>query len=201
MRSRGERAIRGAAIAVFATFVASLAHTVGGGAVPGSVAVLVALAFSAPLAMLLAGARARLLRTSISALIAQAALHLCYALGGAPTIGGPAAGGGAHAGHGAPVTLDAVLTIPAVDHGHALMPIAHVLAAALTVAAVAVGDDVFDAIRRTVLMFVRRLTAMPVPNIVTPFRIEAGLGRRPLIGAQLHAALGSRGPPSVATAS
>lgn len=201
MRSRGERTIRGAAVAVFATFVASLAHTVGGGAVPGPVAVLVALAFSAPLAMLLAGARARLLRTSISALIAQAALHLCYALGGAPTIGGPAAGAGVHAGHGAPVTLDAVLNTPAVDHGHALMPIAHVLAAALTVAALAVGDDVFDAIRRNVLMFVCRLTAMPVPNIVTPFRIEAGLGRRPLIGAQLHAALGSRGPPSVATAS
>lgn len=201
MTSRGERAVRGTAIAVFATFVASLAHTVGGGAVPGPVAVLVALAFSAPLAMLLAGARARLLRTSISALVAQAALHLCYALGGAPTAGGHAAGAGTHTGHGAPVNLDAVLTTSAVDHGHALMPIAHVLAAAVTVVALAVGDDVFDAIRRSVLMFVRLLTTVPEPAIVTPFRIEAGVGRRPLIGAQLHAALGSRGPPSVAAAS
>src|SRR5215207_9438006 len=91
--TRGARAARGAAIAVFATFVASLAHAVGGGAVPGPVAVLVALAFSAPLAMLLAGARARLLRTSISALVAQATLHLCYALGGASTAGGHDAGG------------------------------------------------------------------------------------------------------------
>src|SRR5215207_6731072 len=119
--TRGARAARGAAIAVFATFVASLAHAVGGGAVPGPVAVLVALAFSAPLAMVLAGARARLLRTSISALVAPATLHLCYALGGASTAGGDAAGAGAHAGHGAPVSLDAVLTTPAVDHGHALM--------------------------------------------------------------------------------
>jgi hypothetical protein len=199
--SRGERASRGAAIAVFATFVASLAHTVGGGAVPGPVAVLVALAFSAPLAMLLAGARARLLRTSISALIAQAALHLCYALGGASTIGGPAADAGAHSGHGAPVNLDAVLTTTTVDHGHALMPIAHVLAAAITVTALALGDDVFDAIHRSVLLFVRRLTTTPALGVVTPFRIEAGVGRQRLIGTQLRAALGSRGPPSAVVAS
>ena len=69
--SRGARAARGAAVAVFATFVASLAHTIGGGALPGPVAVLVALAFSTPLAVLLAGARMRLLRTSAAALIAQ----------------------------------------------------------------------------------------------------------------------------------
>ena len=66
---------------MFATFVASLAHTLGGGAPPAPLALLVALAFSAPLAMLLAGARARPVRTAESALIAQAALHLCYAMG------------------------------------------------------------------------------------------------------------------------
>lgn len=199
--TRGARAARGTAIVVFATFVASVAHTVGGGSVPGPLAVLLALAFSAPLAMLLAGARARLTRTSLSALIAQGALHLCYALGGAATVGGAGAGMGAHSGHGAPVSLDAVLTAPAVNHGHALMPLAHVLAAAVTVAALAVGDDVFDAIRRTVLMFVRLLTTRPVPAIVTLFRIGAGVGRRRLISAKLHAALGSRGPPLVAAVS
>ena len=67
---------------MFATFVASLAHTLGGGTPPGPLALLVALAFSAPLAMLLADARARPVRTAVSALVAQAALHLCYAMGG-----------------------------------------------------------------------------------------------------------------------
>ena len=86
MTSRGVRAARGAAIAVFATFVASLAHTVGGGTPPGPVALLVALAFSAPLAMLLTGARARLVRTAAAALVAQAALHLTYAMGGAAPV-------------------------------------------------------------------------------------------------------------------
>lgn len=201
MTSRGERAFRGTAIAVFATFVASLAHTVGGGAAPGPVAVLLALAFSAPLAMLLAGARARLLRTSISALVAQGALHLCYALGGTPTIGGPAAGVGAHSGHAAPVNLDAVLTAAPVEHGHGFMPFAHLLAAAVTVVGLAVGDDVFDAIRRSVLLFVRRLTAVPVPVVVVPFRLEATTVRPSLVAALLHAVLGSRGPPDSAVAS
>lgn len=199
------RAVRGAAIAAFATFVASVAHTVGGGSAPGPVAVLLALAFSAPLAMLLAGARARLIRTSVSALIAQAALHLCYALGGAPAVGATGtAGAGSHAAHGAHGTianLDTALTAPAVDHGHALMPIAHVLAAVVTVAALAVGDDVFDVIRRSVLMFVRRLTTMPVPAIVAPFRIEAGTDAPRIIAERFRVALGSRGPPSVAAAS
>jgi hypothetical protein len=155
--------------------------------------VLVALTFSAPLAMLFAGARARLVRTSVSALVAQAALHLCYALGAAPALGSAAAD--QHAGHGAALNLDALLTAPVVDHGHALMPIAHMLAAAITVAALALGDDVFDAISRSVRLFVRQLTAMPVLAIVVPFRIEVGALRPRLVGALLHTVLGSRGPP------
>lgn len=186
-------------MAVFATFVASLAHTAGGGAPPGPVALLVALAFSVPIAMALAGARARLVRTSISALIAQAALHLCYALGGSPAIGSAPAG--AHAGHGAAVDFDDVLSAPIVDHGHALMPVAHVLAAGITVVALALGDDMFDAIGRSVLMFVRRLTTMPAPAIVTHFRLQVDADRPRLVGALLHAALGSRGPPLAVVAS
>jgi hypothetical protein len=197
--SRAERAARGAAVAAFATFVASVAHTVGGGSAPGPVAVLLALAFSAPLAMLLAGARARLVRTSLSALIAQSALHLCYALGGAP-VASPASAD-PHVGHGASVQLDAVLTGPVVDHGHALMPMAHLLAAAVTVIALALGDDVFDAVSRSVLMFVRRLTTIPAPAIVTPFGLHAAADRPRLTGALLHATLGSRGPPSAVVAS
>lgn len=199
MNSRGARAARGAAIAAFATFVASVAHILGGGSAPGPVAVLLALAFSTPLAMLLAGARARLIRTSVSALLAQGALHLCYALGGAPA---SLASVDPHAGHGASVRLEAVLTAPTVEHGHALMPFAHLLAAAITVVALALGDDVFDAIARSVLLFVRRLTAVPVPVVVVPFRLEAtaAVGARPA-RVLLGAVLGSRGPPVAAVAS
>ena len=81
--SRGARAVRGTAVAVFATFVASLAHTLGGGSPPAAVALMVALAFSVPFAMALSGGRAPVMRTAVSALVAQAALHLTYSLGGA----------------------------------------------------------------------------------------------------------------------
>ena len=198
MNSRGARAARGVAVAAFATFVASLAHTGGGGAAPGPVAVLVALAFSAPLAMLLAGARARIVRTAISALVAQAALHLCYALGGGPAV---AAAASPHAGHGTAVHLDDVLAAPVVDNGHALMPAAHVLAAAITVAALALGDDVFDELRRSVRMLVRRLTTMAAPAFVIPFRVEPLVERPRLVSGRLVAALGSRAPPLAVVAS
>ncbi|MFD4422865.1 hypothetical protein ACFWN7_15370 [Agromyces sp. NPDC058484] len=203
MTSRGARAGRGATIAAFATFVASLAHTVGGGAPPGPLAVLLALAFSLPLAMLLAGARAQLLRTSISALVAQSALHVCYALGGA-SVAAPAVTsshiGHATAGQSAAAQLDAITALPIVDHGHALMPLAHLMAAVLTIAALALGDATFDALRRSVLIFVRRLVSTPAPTLVAPARIAARADHTQLIGAVLPASISSRGPPVVAAA-
>lgn len=130
--------MRGAAIAVLATLVASLAHTVGGGAPPGVLAIVLSLAFSVPLAMALSGERMPLLRASASALAAQAALHLLYALG-TPSAGA-AASVASHASHGAaaPARLDPAGLSLVVDHGHAVaMPVAHVVAAALTVAMIA----------------------------------------------------------------
>jgi hypothetical protein len=213
--SRGARTARGATIAAFATFVASLAHTVGGGAPPGPLAILLALAFSLPLAMLLAGpgadasagagvaVRARLARTSISALVAQAALHLCYALGAA-SVPIPTATTG-HAGHHGPgvaMPFDAAMAAPVIDHGHALMPFAHLVAAALTVVALALADSVFDVVQRCVRMLVRRLTSLPTPAVLVPLRevdVVADLPR--LVGVRLRSALWSRGPPAMVAAS
>ncbi len=187
---------------MFATFVASLAHTLGGGSPPGPVALLVALAFSAPLAMLLAGARARPVRTAVSALVAQAALHLCYAMGGAsPTASATVAGTGAHAGHVHHGAALAALPVSApVDHGHVWMPVAHLVAAALTLAALVLADRALDAIAAVVVGFVRRLTTIAAPLAVPSLRIPADAPRARLVGALLHAALGSRGPPVVPVA-
>jgi hypothetical protein len=213
--SRGARAARGAAIAGFATFAAALAHTVGGGTPPGLLAILLALAFSAPLAMLLAGGRGHLLRAGISTLGAQASLHLCYAvLGGAglavpgiaaPSGGTAGAGAAAHAGHpghGSPAVPGDVLTTPAlVDHGHEFMPLTHAVAAALTLLALVAGDRVLRAVGRAVRLFVRRITSIPAAVVVAPARLVP-TGERPTLIAHLpHAALSSRGPPVVAVAS
>jgi hypothetical protein len=178
-------------VAVFATFVASLAHTIGGGAPPGPVALMVALAFSAPLAMALSGARARILRTAVSALVAQGVLHLTYAIG-APA--SPSMRNGHASAH---------LSVPAasVDHGSAWMPVAHVVAAALTLAALVAGDRVVEAIGPAMRVFVRRLGSMPVPVVAPTFSVPIEAPRPRFADLLLVSGLGSRGPPSVLSAS
>ena len=206
--SRAARAIRGTAVAVFATFVASLAHTLGGGTPPGPVALLVALAFSAPLAMLVTGARARLARTIVAALVAQAALHLCYALGSAAPVaaaGGHAGGVGSagdvgHAGHAA---LTLPLTVPAgvaLDHGHAWMPLTHLVAAAITVLAIVSAHRAVAAVAGAVLDLVRRLTSLTQPVDAGPRRQPADAAVRRPLGVHFLASIGSRGPPVGAVA-
>ena len=186
---------------MFATFVASLAHTFGGGTAPAPLALLVALAFSAPLAMLLADARARPVRTAVSALIAQAALHLCYAMGSTSPTAAAGAGSSAHAGHVHHGSALAALPVSAtVDHGHVWMPVAHLVAAAATVAALVLADRALDAIAAVVVGFVRRLTTIDGPLEVPSLRVPAQAPRARLVGALLHAALGSRGPPVVPVA-
>ena len=206
MTSRGARTARGATIAAFATFVASVAHTVGGGAPPGPVAILLALAFSLPLATLLAGGaggpRARLARTSISALVAQAALHLCYTLGAA-SVALPTAATG-HTGHphrpGLAMHFDESVA-PVVDHGHALMPFAHLVAAALTLGALALVDDMFDVLHRCVRILVRRRTTLPARAPIVSFREAVRVDAPRLISVWLRSALWSRGPPAMIAAS
>lgn len=207
MSSRGARAVRGAAIAAFATLVASLAHTVGGGTPPGLLALGLSLAFSAPLAMVLAGERMPLLRASAAALASQAALHLLYSLGSAGA--GPAASVASHAMHGgAPVRFDAGAIVVAVDHGHAAaMPISHLAAAALTVAMLAALDRAlasvavaFGAAVRGLRLLAAVLAGPPVAtsraHVVPAVRRDAA----PAIGLVLLSSLRHRGPPASSSA-
>ncbi len=182
-------------MAVFATFVASLAHTVGGGAPPGPLAWLLALAFSAPLAMLLSGARARLVRTAVSALAAQGALHLTYAMGGAAPLD-PAP----HAGHDHSSVHLPASPVATVDHGNAWMPVAHLAAAAITLAALMLADRMLDAVGRAVRVIVRRLNLIPAPVVAPSLRIPVDGPRPQLVAVLLASGLGSRGPPVVPAA-
>ncbi|WP_400996467.1 hypothetical protein [Agromyces sp. GXQ0307] len=204
MTSRGARAARGAAIAAFAVFAASLAHTVGGGTPPGPVALALAFAFSVPVAMLLVGGRMPLLRASVAALVAQAALHLLYSVG-AVGAGSAAPSVDAHSLHaGGTIPLDAFV---AVDHGHAAMPVAHVAAAALTVAflvvlgrSAAAVAAVGGALRRGIRLLVAAVDGVPV--------LRRGDARPPVsrrdgptrLGTLLLSSLRHRGPPTVVAA-
>lgn len=180
---------------MLATFVASLAHTVGGGAPPGPVALMVALAFSVPLAMALSGARARLARTAVSALVAQAALHLTYSMGGAAPLASTMHAGHRHAGVQLPAS-----PVATVDHGNAWMPVAHLAAVAVTIAALVLADHMADTVGRAVRVLVRRLTLLPAPVVAPTLRVPVDGPRPRLVGALLHAASGSRGPPAVPAA-
>lgn len=183
--------MRGTAVAAFATFVASFAHTLGGGSAPGPIAVMVALAFSVPLAVVLTGARVRLLRTALAAVIAQAAVHLTYAMGtAAPLDSSPSAGR-----HHDAVQLLPALPVATVDHGHAWMPLAHLAAAILTLAALMLADRVLEAFGRAVRMLVQRLTVIPAPIAAPALHVPADAARPRLVAVLLASGLGSRGPP------
>jgi hypothetical protein len=156
---------------------------------------MVALAFSVPLAMALTGARARLARTAVSALVAQAALHLTYAMGGAAPVDSAMHAGHHHAGAHLPAA-----PVATVDHGNSWMPVAHLAAAAFTLAALLLVDRVADALGRAVRVLVRRLTLVPAPVVAPSLRVRVAGPRPRLVGALLHAALGSRGPPAVPVA-
>ncbi|MFB9959111.1 hypothetical protein [Agromyces bracchium] len=204
MTSRGARAARGAAIAAFAVFAASLAHTVGGGTPPGPVALALSFAFSVPVAMLLIGGRMPLLRASVAALVAQAALHLLYSVGTAGA-GGAVATVDSHALHaGATIPLDAFV---AVDHGHAAMPVAHVAAAALTVAFLAVLGRSAAAVAAVGGALARgiRLLVAAVAGAPRPARGDARppVSRRdgpPRLGILVLSSLRHRGPPTALAA-
>ncbi|GGI45657.1 hypothetical protein BCL57_001629 [Agromyces flavus] len=207
MMTRGARAARGAAIAAFATFAASLAHTVGGGTPPGPLALVLALAFSIPLAMALTGGRMALLRASAGALAAQAALHLLYALGTPSAASAPSEYPAlSHAAHGAPVVhLDGALVV--VSHGHAVaMPLAHLVAAVATVGALVLFQRAVAAVSVAFATVVRglRLVIVALRGLVAP-AAPARVAATTWVGPPdpaivLLSSLRHRGPPRASLA-
>jgi hypothetical protein len=214
---RGARVARGSAIAVFATLVASLAHTLGGGAPPGLLAIALALAFSVPFAVATVGRHGGLARAGVAALGAQLALHALYSLGTA----GPAvltdASGRVHSSHthvhagGVGLPADetaAVFPVPSAEvaasagahgaHPGVWMIVAHAAAALLTIVFIAGADRVLAAVAasargiRIALVLTRAPSGAPRPaGASAPVVVRA-------IGAarDLHLlAAPRRGPP------
>ncbi|QAY72531.1 hypothetical protein ET445_03420 [Agromyces protaetiae] len=149
---RGARVARGAAVAGVATFVASLAHTLGGGLAPGPLAVALALAFSVPFSILaVGGKRFRLARAGFAAVAAQLALHTLYSLGsGVPGTGAgsvvmqqaDASGSALHEHHAAVTSWASTMPTMGtpslhaadhVDHFGPWMLVAHAVAALATI--------------------------------------------------------------------
>lgn len=175
MTTRWARFARGWIVAGFSTFVAALSHTLGGGAVPGLLAVVVSLAFAGIVSIALSGRTLSTWRLTVAVLVSQLIFHGLFSFGSA---GGRLAGTDAMAGH-AHDAGQAVLLMPAGagasagDHG-ALMTAAHVLAAIVTVVALRYGERAFWGLFSTARIAAHALLRLPA---VVP------IPHRPVVGA------------------
>lgn len=198
MTSRWVRVAQGAAVAAFATFVAALSHTVGGGTPPGVLAVVLSMAFSVLLCITVVGGRLTLGRTVIAVAATQFALHALYSVQGAvPTA--PSGGGMSHhrmtidwsSSAGSPVTFDT------------FMVVAHLIAAAVTVVAIRHGDRALrSAIRAIRLAIASVLPRVPRLAVRWLRRPRPAVTRMPRQNARLMtlSVMRHRGPPVEFTA-
>jgi hypothetical protein len=219
---RGARVARGSAIAAFATFTASLAHTLGGGTPPGLLAVALALAFSVPFAIATVGRRSSVARAGVAALGAQLALHALYSLGTAGAAGtalmdasGRTISSHTHA-HPDPVGLATssdpagVLAIPGADaavahgaHPGVWMFVTHVVAAALTIVFIACADRVLAAVATSArgIRIALVLAHAPLGAPHAPARRTPVVARTIGAARDLHLlSTRRRGPPMAAAA-
>lgn len=206
MTSRWGRVARGGVIAAFATFVAAVSHTVGGGEAPGALAVGLSFAFSLLLCIGVVGARLSAVRTVVAVSIAQFALHALYSVQGASVAAGAgsaAAGsstmaGGAHHHVSFETTFGAASVSPfAYDLS---MLATHVLAVVVTVVAIRRGDAALRAaFRAGALAVASVLPSMPVLEVHPPQAIIGRVARSaapsPLAGLLHLSVMRHRGPP------
>ncbi len=92
MTSRQLRLVRGAAASTAATIIAAVSHTIGGGAAPHPLLIVALSVFLTPVAALLVGRRANIIRLGAAVVLAQTVFHVLFAaLGATVSIGHDAA--------------------------------------------------------------------------------------------------------------
>ncbi|MCM3656257.1 hypothetical protein M3147_03220 [Agromyces mediolanus] len=203
--ARAARTTRGLLVASSSTLLASLAHTIGGGSPPGFVALAVALAFSVPFGILMVGRGARWPGAALAAVVAQLALHATFSLSAGSSPSGLAAGADPHALHASagPVSREAWLAVAGTgqpghsEHFGAAMPVAHLVAALLAVASIALADRTVRALARAARGILVAVELFLVPLTEAP-AIVARVADRPVrVSAlrRLAQVLVRRGPP------
>ena len=195
-RSRSTRVIRAWVAASIATFVALFWHVAAGGAMPHWLGIAVPWVLSLAVCTVLVGRALSLLRLSVAVVLSQLLFHLLFVLG---------AGGGATAAtaptghvHGVPaLDLSTGATATATDLS---MWLAHVVAAALTVAALYRGERLvirLGALARQILAWMRRrllLGEVQLPAVAErPGLVCAPAA--PMRSARVVSLVRRRGPP------
>jgi hypothetical protein len=211
MGSRGARVVRGLLASAVAIFVAALFHVAGGGAAPGVVPLVLSLAFASLASVALTARRLSLWRLTGAVSISQLLFHLLFGLGSGTATFSSSTGGtpGASAGlvHVHP-GMQLVMTSGTMPAGHVgtapSMWVAHIVAAAITVAALRFGEQSFwgllhrtrmhvarvaERLVATPILLTREPSAIPLPQPVRMRDLGIPLGR-----------LRHRGPPPVVCA-
>lgn len=215
MTDRWARFSRGWLISGFATYAAAFSHVAAGGGHPPAFAIALALAFSGPVCIMLAGRRLAVWRLALAVGLSQLAYHSLFAFFGPATVlpGTPLHTTGHH-NHGT-VTLpttpatagtDAVFSDPvmiATHLGAAIATLGAVLYAERTARAiVAAARPVAASCARATVRGLRAALAAEAAPVFNIFRLSPERRERlpvpdlaPLIGFLRH-----RGPPMGARA-
>jgi hypothetical protein len=224
MTARWTRFARGWYIAAFATFVAALSHTLGGGAAPGLLPVVVSLAFAGIVCIGLAGRTASLWRTATAVLSSQLIFHGLFSLGasgGSLRTDAPAGTLPAHshtAGSALLSVQSGATTVPGLSGAHAVAPmtgmtgmsaapldaalmvLAHLLAAVVTIVALRHGERALGLLVAAARLVVRRVLvagSLPV-RARTAHRAPApALVFLPRELGVLLSVMRHRGPPAI----
>ncbi|TFD79454.1 hypothetical protein [Cryobacterium fucosi] len=216
MTTRWARFARGWITAGFSTFVAALSHTLGGGSGPGLLPVALSLAFAGIVCIGLAGRTLSLGRVSLSVLASQLIFHGLFSLGGSGgSIGTAATGaphdhqmvagllGGALLGPAGAGRSDSAATPGAMSGGPAGgmgMWLAHLVAAAVTILALRVGERAFWGLLENARLVIRALFAHHclAPSPRSPRRtVTTARVLTPRDPAVLLSSMRRRGPPPV----
>lgn len=192
-RSRAPQILRGLVAASFATFVALFSHVTAGGAPPSILGIAAPLLLSFAACALLAGRRLSLVRLTISVGVSQFLFHSLFGLGV------PAALPTGHAHH----TADTIATLAApvshAAHSGASMWVAHLIAGAITIAALYFAESILTALAEARRFVVRRFAAaLTLPVVVRPAAPRPAsviASTAPTKLSVFPATLAHRGPP------
>ncbi|GAA3644870.1 hypothetical protein [Microbacterium marinilacus] len=190
MRSRQQRALRGAIWAGVATLLAATSHTLAGGDAPAILLVAAMAVLLTPVAGALARPRPGLGRLATTVTVSQVAFHAVFQLLGSP-IDVSGAGSASHAHH--PLVL--TLTVADVPPPGAGMYAAHAVAALLTVALLWRGEHAVRSIARATAAVLRRAETPRVPVTRPPVLTLRPTTRRGIARAVLSP-VSRRGPPA-----
>ncbi len=172
--SRKGRVARGAAAASVATFAALGFHVTAGGAMPGLLGVAVPWVLSVMVCTLLAGRRLSSVRLSLAVALSQFLFHALFVVG----MVDPALASGHSHSFSFAQSPGSLTLVPGAGSlaVEPVMAAAHLLAAAVTVAAIHRGEALLLGLRTLAAQcgeWMRELLAMPVCAPLVPVRLGA----------------------------